>query len=46
MGILDHAKITDKGFADAVREFLQMIFIILLSVEMTAAAIVMGKKNY
>lgn len=46
MGILDYAKITDKGIADAVGESLQMTFINLLSVEMTAAAIVLGKINY
>lgn len=46
MGILDYAKITDKGIAGAVGESLQMTFINLLSVEMTAAAIVLGKINY
>lgn len=45
MGILDYAKITDKGIADAVGESLQMTFINLLSVEMTAAAIVLGEKK-
>lgn len=43
MGILDYAKITDKGIADAVGESLQITFINLLSVEMTAAAIVLGE---
>lgn len=45
MGILDHAKVTDKGIADAVRESLQMAFIIMLSTEMTAAVIVLGEKK-
>lgn len=45
MGILDHAKVTDEGIADAVRESLQVAFIIMLSTEMTAAVIVLGEKK-
>lgn len=45
MGILDHAKVTDKGIADAVQESLQMAFTIMLSTEITAAVIVLGEKK-